>query len=76
MKKLPLFLVVFSAIILGACGINDKTSDENFIKLGTAKLSTEVLIFDAPGHSHDNTFNVDSMLDMIEIYGATKSVFS
>ncbi len=76
MKKLPLFLVVFSAIILGACGINDKTSDENFIKLGTAKLSTEVLIFDAPGHSHDNTFNVDSMLDMIEIYGTTKSVFS
>ena len=77
MKKLSLFLAACSAIILlGACGINDKTSDENFIKLGTAKLSVEVLIFDAPGHNHDNTFNVDSLLDMIEIYGATKSVFS
>lgn len=71
MKKLSLFLAALCALFLWSCGNRQERHDGNAIKLGTAKLSVYVSVF-----GNATTFNVDSMLNAIQIYGATRSIFS
>ena len=71
MKKLSLFLAALCALFLWSCGNKQEQPDGNAIKLGTAKLSVNISVF-----GNATAFNVDSMLNTIQIYGATKSIFS
>lgn len=52
---------------IGGCG--------NAVKLGSAKFSVLMQVFDPAGKTFDETFNVDSLMSKTDIYVGTLSLF-
>lgn len=74
MKRLSLFLAMFGAMMFLSCGDKHVQSDENAIKLGTAKVSVHMTIEE--NASVGANTKADSVLDAMEIYATTLPIFA
>lgn len=76
MKKLLLFLIALFGVFIQLNGNSQfGCTKENAISLGKIDLEVEIMILSTQNDDDYNTFDIDSFLSTIEIYGVTIPIF-
>lgn len=74
MKNSNFICIIFS-IFFSYITIYANETNTNAIQPGKAKLSVKLGVVNRPGTLPNETLNVDSLLSLIDIYCANKSIF-
>lgn len=76
MKKTFLFLIALLGVFLQSNGQKQVDScNDNAVSLGKINVGVKILVLANPDTGINNAFDVDSLLNEFEIYGATVPIF-